>query len=56
MFKHTNKQMRAILPGGVLPLAVEDSQPETLIDCLMALQHRKVNFCQLRGRETGSSG
>jgi len=27
---------------------------ERLIDCLTARQHRKVNLCQLRGRETGS--
>jgi len=27
-----------------------------LIDCLTARQHRKVNGCQLRRRETGSVG
>jgi len=27
-----------------------------LIECLMALQHRKVNLCHLQGRETGSVG
>jgi len=25
-----------------------------LIDCLTARQHRKINLCQLRGKETGS--
>jgi len=27
-----------------------------MVGCLTARQHRKVNLCQLRGRETGSVG
>jgi len=30
--------------------------PIKLVGFLMARQHRKVNLCQLRGRETGSVG
>jgi len=31
-------------------------QKDWLIGVLMARQHRKVNLCQLRGKETGSVG